>query len=389
MSDLILIRYGEIGLKGKNRHFFESVLLSNIHHVLQGLPVQKTYKTRGRVFVETEQNKQAEILKKLQNVFGIVSISPVERAPLELEKIKERALIYCSKIFSPNTTFKIETRRSNKSFQYLSPEISSEIGAHILQNIAGAKVDIHNPQVKLSIEVREKEAYLFSDKMAGPGGLPVSVTGKAILLLSGGIDSPVAGWMGMKRGLKIEPLHFYSFPFTGERSKQKVIDICHTLKHFNSGLKLHIAPFTEIQKAIHQKCSPKLSITIMRRMMVRVAESLAKKQKALCLLTGENLGQVASQTLENIFVINAATNYPILRPLIGLDKYEIVLRAKQINTYPISILPYEDCCTVFVPKHPETRPTMQQVEEAEKSLDIEALATSCVSNIETTTYPLK
>jgi thiamine biosynthesis protein ThiI len=384
MSELIMVRYGEIALKGKNRHFFENVLINNMRIALKEIEAKKIYKTQGRIFVEVADKYESEkAMKLLQKVFGIVSISPVERTPLDLQRMKEKVLAYFRAFYRPGISFKIESRRANKAFPTRSPEINREVGGYILQNIADAKVDVHNPEVKINIEVREDEAYIYSAAFPGSGGLPVSVTGEAILLLSGGIDSPVAAWMGMKRGLKVEALHFYSFPFTSERAKQKVIDLCHVLKNYNHGLKLHIAPFTEIQKQIYQNCPPALGITIMRRMMFRIAQALAKKQKALCILTGESLGQVASQTLESMHVINAITNLPVIRPLVGLDKSEITAISKKIGTYEISIRPYEDCCTIFVPKHPETKPTIEQAEKAEENLDIQTLVDASISGMET------
>jgi thiamine biosynthesis protein ThiI len=257
------------------------------------------------------------------------------------------------------------------------------VGHYILKASPDLKVDVHRPDRVIHIEVRDHEAYIFGEVCKGPGGLPVGVTGQGLLLLSGGIDSPVAGWLGMKRGLKISALHFYSYPFTGERSKEKVLDLCRMLTLYGGKIKLYIAPFTSIQKSIRQHCREELYITIMRRMMFRIAQKIAERDKILALLTGENLGQVASQTLPSLYAINEAVTLPVLRPLITMDKTEIVALAQQIKTFDISIRPYEDCCTLFVPRHPAIRPRIDKVYASEQNLDVTELVDSCIANLET------
>lgn len=381
----ILIRYGEIALKGKNRGLFENILLKNIKTSLRQYPVE-IRKSYGRVFVLLKDSeKKDEVFGLLGRIFGIVSFSPVETAPLSMESIQAKAVEILAGSAAAPFTFKVESRRALKSFPLTSPEISKKAGAYILKNLPGSSVDVHSPQIRIFIEVRENEAYLFHKFYPGPGGLPVGISGKALLLLSGGIDSPVAGWMSMKRGLEIHALHFHSFPFTGERSREKAVDLGHLLSRYSNRITLHIASFTEIQKAIRLNCPPPMSVTIMRRMMFRVAESLARSIQAGALITGESLGQVASQTLENISIINQVTSLPVFRPLIGLDKEEITEKARAIGTYPVSIRPYEDCCTVFLPKNPVIRPTMERTRKAEEALDIPGLVQSCAASVESLT----
>ncbi|NLI69761.1 MAG: tRNA 4-thiouridine(8) synthase ThiI [Firmicutes bacterium] len=384
---LFLLRYGELALKGKNRKAFEDLLIRNIRDALQGISaeVRRTY---GRLFVHLhEENREREVLERLGRIFGLVSISPVDSAPLNMEDIQARALATIQKGAAAPFTFKVETRRSNKAFPLESPEISRITGAHILSNVAGSKVDVHHPDIILHMEIREKEAYVYHLSYPGCGGLPVGASGRALLLLSGGIDSPVAGWMGMKRGLEIEALHFHSFPFTSERAKDKVLQIASMMARYSGKLILHVAGFTGIQEAIHKECPPAMRITIMRRMMFRVAERLAASRGAGALVTGESLGQVASQTLESIAVTDVLAERPVFRPLIGMDKQEIIDLARKIGTYEISILPYEDCCTVFVPKHPATRPKLLYTEKVESFLDVNSLLDNCLENIESVTLP--
>ncbi|MGB8955071.1 MAG: tRNA uracil 4-sulfurtransferase ThiI, partial [Tumebacillaceae bacterium] len=280
-------------------------------------------------------------------------------------------------------TFKVEGRRADKRFPLTSPEIAREVATHVLKNVEGLKVDVHNPELTLTVEVRESKAYLLCDIIPGPGGLPVGMSGKVMLLLSGGIDSPVAGWMAMKRGATVEGIHFQSFPFTSERAQEKVNDLAKILAKHGGRVRLHNVYFTEIQKAIRMHVPEEYSITIMRRIMMRIADRLAHQRKALALVTGESLGQVASQTLESMYVINNVTNMPILRPLVAMDKVDIMRIAKNIGTYETSILPYEDCCTVFMPKNPKTRPKLHEAEAAEAKLDIEALIQEALEKTET------
>jgi len=383
MDSLLLIRYGEIALKGKNRPFFENKLLQNIKARLKGLePFQVSFR-RGRYYVKIDEENLLPAQRRLQHVFGIVSISPVLTANLEIEDICRQSLKLLQENYRAALTFKVNTRRANKKFPFTTPEINNIVGGYLLKSGLELKVDVHNPQVVVNIEIREKKAYLYSRIVPGPGGLPVGVTGKGLLLLSGGIDSPVAGWMALKRGIELEALHFHSPPFTGEGTLNKVEDLCRLLAAYSGGITLHLAPFTEVQKEILLKCPEEMLITLMRRIMFRVAEILAKRKNIPVVFTGESLGQVASQTLENLAAVNEVISLPVLRPLIGFDKEEIVNVAQKIGTYAVSIRPFDDCCTLFVPRHPVTRPLLRELQKAEEMLPLEELIAGCVDNIET------
>lgn len=371
MEQVLIVRYGEISLKGKNRHQFENRLLNNMRAVLQDLPSREIRKTYGRIYVELHDDAEM-VMERLTRVFGIHSVSPAQSVPLDLDQIKEIAAKQLAREKTPGT-FKIETSRPNKRFPMTSPEISRQVGGYVLSQLPDWQVDVHQPQVVINIEIRQEGAFVYSSGIKGLGGLPVGSTGKGLLLISGGIDSPVAGWLAMKRGVQPVGLHFHSFPFTSERSKDKVIQLCRIMTSYGRHFKLYINHFTEIQKAIRKDCPEEFYVTLMRRMMFRLGEKVARKEKALAIITGENLGQVASQTLESMLAINDVTKMPVLRPLITMDKIEIMDLAKTIGTYETSIQPYEDCCTLFLPKHPATRPNLQRVQEAEEALDIPAL----------------
>ncbi|MBT9169031.1 MAG: putative tRNA sulfurtransferase [Syntrophomonadaceae bacterium] len=386
MKELYLVRYGEIGLKGKNRKFFENRLTANIKKALQTVARCKVYQTHTRNFVAVLDGDPAQVLNRLTQVFGIVSISPVAIASLELEAIKLVALREFAAVAKPGLRFKVETRRANKQFPLKSPEVSKEVGAYLLAKMADLVVDVRTPEAVLEVEIRENEAYLYTQTIPGPGGLPVGVAGKGLLLLSGGIDSPVAGWFALKRGVILEAVHFHSHPFTSERAKEKVFDLCRELARFGEKIKLHLVHFTEIQTELRLKTPERLTITLMRRMMLRIAERLAEKQGALALITGDSLGQVASQTMENINVIERVAAIPVFRPLIALDKTEIVAIAQRINTYSISVRPYQDCCTIFLPEYPATRPQLAEVEAAEVVLDIESLIVNSLEKSEVFDY---
>jgi thiamine biosynthesis protein ThiI len=382
MKELLLLRYGEVGLKGKNRRFFENALTGNIKKSLQGLADCRVLPAHSRNFVEAPAAQMPAVLSRLQKVFGLVSISPVALSELSMTAIKETALREFAKTVRSGDSFKVETKRANKRFPVTSPEISREVGGFLLSELPGLTVDVHQPRRRLEIEIREKEAYIYTETLPGPGGLPVGVSGRGLLLISGGIDSPVAGYLAMKRGASLEALHFHSPPFTSARAREKVVDLCRVLAGYGGRIILHTAHFTEIQKELRAKCPDRLQVTLMRRMMFRVAGRLAARRQALALFTGENLGQVASQTMESLAVIENVVTMPVLRPLIGLDKEEIVALSKRMGAYAISIRPYEDCCTVFLPAHPATRPRLDETEEAESILDTEGLVTQCLAGIE-------
>lgn len=381
MYRTILVKYGEISLKGKNRSQFEDILIKNMSYALKGLDYQKISKAYGRIYIECGENWET-IVRALKRVFGIVSLSPAVKVELDLEAIKEAALRLMQQ--RANTTFKVQARRPNKHFPIGSMAMNQEIGGHLLRNIPGLSVDVHHPETELNIEIRNEGAYLYHTTIPGPGGLPAGCAGKGLLLLSGGIDSPVAGYLSLKRGVTVEGLHFHSYPFTSERSRQKVIDLAHILADYTGQgrMRLWIAYFTEIQKALQKSKYPDLNITLMRRMMLRIATKLAQREGALALITGDSLGQVASQTMESLHVINAVTSIPVLRPLIGHDKQEIIDLARKIGTYETSILPYEDCCTVFVPKNPATKPRLEQVLAAEAQYDVDALVDEALAKTE-------
>ncbi|KXS40023.1 MULTISPECIES: tRNA uracil 4-sulfurtransferase ThiI [unclassified Candidatus Frackibacter] len=384
MKDLILVRYGEIGTKGGNRHLFEDKLISNIEQSLTEIAKADVYKTDGRIFVETEMNDVDVVTDRLQKVFGIVGVCPAKETALDFEEIKEAGLELVEKELSDKAkTFKVETRRINKGFEYDSMEINRELGAHVLRNTEDLTVDVHNPDFKLNVEIRYRQAYVYANDLPGVGGLPVGSSDKAGLLLSGGIDSPVAGWMAMKRGVELIPIYFHSPPFTSERAKEKVIDLCRVLASYAGGsINLRVVPFTEIQTAIKDECPKKLLTIIMRRLMMKIAEEITENEDGKALITGESIGQVASQTLDSMYVTNAMTKMPVFRPLIGLDKNEIKRRAKDIGTYEISIQPYDDCCTLFVPDNPETKPKLRFVEYAEEDLAVEELVSEAITQTE-------
>lgn len=386
MYDVILVRFGEIALKGNNRKYFLNKLHSNIVAACRKLGDHKVQKTHGRIFVYPEGDTE-ELLDRLKMVPGIVSLSPGMIVPLDYDELQKASLeLFEQEVDNYPTTFKVETKRANKSFPKNSMEINREIGAHLLRNIDSPEqnlsVDVHQPEHRFQIEVRKNNIYIFTRVVNGPGGLPVGSSGKGLLLLSGGIDSPVAGWLSQKRGIDIDALYFHSFPFTGDRAKEKVIDLAQKLTRYTDKIKLHIGYFTNIQKAIQEKCPKKYSVTIMRRMMFRMATRIAQNHNNKVLITGESVGQVASQTLESMSVINEVTRMPVLRPLVTMDKQEIITIAKKIDTYEISIRPYEDCCTVFVPDHPVTKPRLPETLEAEKDLGVEELIEEALEKTE-------
>lgn len=381
MQALILVRYGEIALKGKNRSYFEKALFNNLKRALINFEA-RVIRRHGRFFVSGPAAVEEKMIKRLSKVFGVVSVSSVRTTPLEMKAIEKAALEIAAGRSVQQRSFKVETRRANKQFPLISPEINRIIGAAVLKENPHFKVDLHNPSFRIFIEIGPKEAFIFHDQVYGPGGLPVGVTGQALLLLSGGIDSPVAGWMALKRGLSLEAIHYHSYPYTSMRSREKVIDLCKQLTASGIRLPLHLVSVTEIQKEIREHCPPELGIILLRRMMLRLAEELSRNRSLQALVTGESLGQVASQTLESISVISEVTPMLILRPLLGMDKHEIVDRAAQIDTYEISIRPYEDCCTLFVPQRPATKPKLNRVVEAEAALDTEKLIAAALDTAE-------
>lgn len=377
---------GEIAIKGKNRSQFEKTLMENMRQFVRHIEGVKVSRTDGRIEVKLNGADMDEVIGELRQVMGLSSISPVAEAELDMERIKETALRVVQDALekrSTPVTFKVDSRRANKMFPLQSPEITKEVGHYVLSRTdRQLKVDVHNPELTLTVEVRDTKAYLYCDVIPGPAGLPVGTSGKVMLLLSGGIDSPVAGWMALKRGAKLEAIHFHSFPFTSERAQEKVNELARILSRHGGRVVLHNVYFTNIQKAINQHCPEEYSITIMRRFMMRIADRLAHDRKALALVTGESLGQVASQTLESMYTINNVTNIPILRPLVAMDKTDIMRVARNIGTYETSIQPFEDCCTIFLPKNPKTKPKLDEAIRAEEKLDIEALIAEAIEKTE-------
>lgn len=385
MKNVILIRCGEIILKGLNRPAFEGKLISNMKKALYGLGKIDVVKSQSRIYIEPQEEGYdfAAAMKRLTKVFGIVSVSPVWKIDTDFEEIKAHSLKMVKELVERTgyKTFKVETKRGNKRFPMESPEVSRELGAYILENVPDLAVDVKNPQFILYTEIREA-SYVYSEVVPANGGMPVGTNGRAMLLLSGGIDSPVAGWMIAKRGVEIEAVHFYSYPYTSERAKEKVIDLAKILSTYCGEIKLHIVPFTDIQLEINEKCPHDEMTIIMRRAMMIISQRLAEKSGALALITGESVGQVASQTLHSLAATNAVVSMPVFRPLIGMDKNEVIDIARRIDTFETSILPYEDCCTVFVAKHPKTKPQIKRIEHSETKLDMETLISTAVDNTE-------
>lgn len=378
----ILLRYGELSVKGKNKKDFEERLVRNIRQKLQRFEGIKVSRQFGRLFVDLHGNPADAIVEELKDVFGLVGFSPAMRVETDVEVIKEAALQLLQSQGTDVKTFKVECKRADKRFPTGSQEMNRLLGGYLLAN-SESRVDVRNPDLYVHVEIRSmQDTYIYGNDIAGAGGLPVGTSGRVLLLLSGGIDSPVAGYLALKRGVELHAIHFHSYPYTSDRAKQKVIDLAKQLTNFGGKIRLHIVPFTEIQTEINKHCYESYTITIMRRFMLRIAEAVAKKNRALALVTGESLGQVASQTLESMTAINAVTNMPILRPVIGWDKTEIIEISKKIDTYETSILPYEDCCTIFTPKAPKTRPDIEVCEYLETKLNVDQLIQEAVDGVE-------
>lgn len=384
--DGILIRYGEMSLKGKNRNRFEDRLLTNVSNALSAFPNVHVSKRFRRMYIDLNGQEYEPVKDALKKVFGIQSFSPVKIVPLELEPIREIALqVFRDASSSSPSTFKVDVRRANKRFPHNSMEMNHLVGSYILQRSPQLTVDVHQPDLTVSVDIREEGAYIFSQIVYGGGGLPTGSNGKGMLLLSGGIDSPVAGYLAMKRGVQVEAVHFHSYPYTSEKAKQKVIELARILTQYGGPIRLHMVSLTDIQTEIRRHCPDSLTITIMRRMMMRIAERLADKRGAAAIITGESLGQVASQTLESMQVIHQTARLPIIQPAIALDKTEIISLAERIGTYELSILPYEDCCTIFLPKSPATKPNLLATERAEHKFDYQPMIDDAVNKVETLT----
>lgn len=387
MFTAFLIKYAEIGVKGKNRYIFEDALVQQIKYAVKRCEGEfKVYRTEGRIYVEAlSEFDFDEIVDNLKTVFGISGICPVVYVEDEgFEKLGEDILKYIGEVYpEKDKTFKVCARRARKNYPLTSMEINSEMGGVILDNCPEMRVDVHKPDIMLHIEIREK-IYIYSEIIPGPGGMPVGTGGKAMLLLSGGIDSPVAGYMIAKRGVKIDAVYFHAPPYTSERAKQKVVDLAKLVSRYTGPIYLHVINFTDIQLYIYEKCPHEELTIIMRRYMMRIAEKIAQETECLGLITGESIGQVASQTLQSLAATNEVCTMPVYRPLIGFDKMEIVEISEKINTYETSILPYEDCCTIFVAKHPVTKPNLNIIKKHEENLEekIDELVDTALKNDE-------
>ena len=371
MYRAFLIKYSEIGIKGKNRYIFENILKENIRKALDALmPGYTISKEQGRVFVECPEGYDYEdTIEALKKVFGIAGICPVVVIEdIEWENLKLKVGDYVEKRYAKRDfSFKVEAKRADKHYPIESPDICIKMGAYLLNRFPEMKVDVHQPEVRITVEVRSK-GYVYSEVIPGPCGMPVGSNGKAMLLLSGGIDSPVAGWMISKRGVTLEATYFHAPPYTSDRAQQKVVDLARIISAYTGPIKLNIVNFTEIQLYIYETCPHEELTIIMRRYMMRIAETLAERGGCMALVTGESIGQVASQTMQSLMATNAVCTLPVYRPLIGFDKQEIVEISEKIGTYETSILPYEDCCTTFVAKHPVTKPLLHVIERSEEKL---------------------
>ncbi len=377
----ILIRYGEIFLKGNNRGYFESALAKNIRTALENFKF-KFVRAQNRFLIEDyDEAYETDIIDKLTKIFGIHSVSVAVKVKSTEEELEKAAVLMMK---DKSGTFRVTVNRADKKIQKSSMELAAQLGGAVLESNPNLTVNLHVFDTDLYVDIRENGlSYLFTDKIMGAGGMPVGTAGAGMVLLSGGIDSPVAAYMMAKRGLKLHAIHFHSTPYTSEMAKQKVVDLAGIVKNYSGPIVLHVIPFTDVQLKIHEKCPAELMITIMRRFMMRIAERIAKANSCGALITGESLGQVASQTMESITVTNGVIeDLPVFRPLIGMDKTEIMDIARNIDTYDTSILPYEDCCTIFLPKNPVIRPKLETVLKAEAKLDVETLIAACIENQE-------
>ena len=387
MKEIILCKCGELVLKGLNRHKFEDRLRKTLYWRLKKLGDFRIHGCQSTVYVEPQQ-EDADMdaaLEACRKIFGIVAVARAAVCEKNIEDIKKKAAEYLREPLSRVRTYKVETRRADKRFPLTSPEISREVGGYLSDVYEHLQAQMDEPQLTVKVEVREEYAYVSAGVLPGAGGLPTGTSGRGMLLLSGGIDSPVAGWMMAKRGMELECVHFFSYPFTSLEAKQKVMDLAEILTHWAGRTTVTVVPFTHIQTEIRDKCREDYFTLIMRRMMMRLAQRVAEKRDCQCLITGESLAQVASQTVQALGVTGAVCDMPVLRPAIGMDKEEIVTIARRIGTMDVSILPYEDCCTVFTPKHPQTKPARDKAEDEESKLDVDALIDEAMQGLEVVT----
>lgn len=391
MDEIILIKLGEMVLKGLNRNVFEAALLRNIRRRLNPLGGFDVKTAQSTVYVTPHDGADLDAaVEKVSKIFGIAAFSRACVVKKEMPAILEASAEYLKPELLAAKSFKVETKRADKIFPLKSPEISAQVGEYLLERYPHLLVDVHNPDITVRVEVRDFGAYVHGQALRGAGGIPVGTGGNAAILISGGIDSPVAAWSMAKRGLELTAIHFASPPYTSERAEQKVVDLLTRVSEYAGRMNMFTVPFARVQEEIMAKCPEDLFTIIMRRFMMRVSERIARREHCSALITGESLGQVASQTLQAIVCTDEAAGMPVLRPLIGMDKVEIIDISRRIDTFDISIEPFEDCCTVFTPKHPRTRPILREVLEAEQALDCEALTEECVNNVKLTKiYPNK
>lgn len=375
-KNIYIIRCGETALKGQNKPYFERMLADRIKKILKKFPGIEVKRHEGLIFVRSEKaTDEKEILKETGKVFGIASISPAVEVESDMEKIGTAAVSYMNDLIKKNgiRTFKVEAKRADKSFPVKSPDIAKKIGAAVLKGCGVLGVDVHDPDVHLFVDLRHDKTYIYQQKIKGFGGLPLGTNGRGMILLSGGIDSPVAAWMMAKRGMQIEAVHFHSYPYTSQRAQEKVTELASILAIYCSRFKLHMINLLPIQEQIVQNCPEEETTVLLRRFMMRISEKVAEAAGCGMLITGESLGQVASQTADAIIVTDEAVQMPVMRPLIAMDKVDIMDIAKEIETYEISIKPYEDCCTVFLPKHPVTKPKIERIKRSEERLCVDEL----------------
>lgn len=382
MKHVLSVSLGEIVLKGLNRKYFEDKLIKQMRKAIKDIGFDIIYKEQGKIYIEAAKENFPQMISRLKKVFGIVYISPCIRIEKDMEQIGEAAAIIMKERLEKGnvSTFKVDTNRADKQFPIKSPDVSRKIGGVILEEFKELTVDVHNPDVYLYVDIKQ-QAYVYTERTKSYGGLPIGTNGKGLLLLSGGIDSPVAGFMMAKRGIEISAVHYHSYPFTSERAEEKVKDLAKILSMYTGKIKMFSINLLPIQKEINMKCPEDEMTIISRRFMMRIAEKIADFHGFNALITGENLGQVASQTIYGLNVTNSSVDMPVFRPLIGFDKVDIIEIAKDIETYETSIQPFEDCCTVFLPKHPVTRPKLEDIEESEAALEVEALIEEAIRNM--------
>ena len=384
MNEIILLKLGELVLKGLNRRSFEDKLQANIYRRLNGLGQFRVYTRQSATYVEpmTEDCNMDAAWEALTRVFGVVGLSRARACGKDKDEILAAARAYLDPKLRAARTFKVETKRADKSFPMTSIQLSQYVGGELDELYPDLKVDVHHPELTVHIEIRDYAAFVHADPEPGAGGLPVGINGRAVSLLSGGIDSPVASWMIARRGVSLEMVHFFSYPYTSNEAREKVLELARLLTPWCGRLTVHVVPFTAIQEELRRSCPPELFTLVMRRFMMRISQKVAQRCGAKALVTGECLGQVASQTMEAMTVTGEAASLPILRPVVGMDKEDIVKIARKIGTFETSILPYEDCCTVFTPRHPRLRPTLEEIQRAEQGLDIEGMVQAAAEGIE-------